>query len=161
MLQLMSSRVPTLLASGWSGAKMLPLQTKSTSSLACSRVSASSLPSFLAANKYRGFPQSLQVTTSRTLAAVTGTFCVSVSAVVDSRSQSGCCCRDGRSFSVVHSPHDSEKQCCCWHARSCSAPIELRRSTPVVDFFFFFSSCRKLRARVTRNREIKNSGLTS
>ena len=26
-------------------------------------------------------------------------------------------------------------------------------------FFFFLSSCRKLRARVTRNREIKNSGL--
>ena len=120
------------------------------------------LPSFLAANKHRGFPQSLQVTTSWTLAAVTGTFCVSVSAVVGSRSQSGCCCRDGRSFSVVHSPHDSEKQCCCWHARSCSAQIELRRSTTVVDlfFFFFFSSCRKLRARVTRNREIKNSGLS-
>ena len=78
----MSSRVPTLLASGWSGAKMLPPQTKSKSSLACSRVSASSLPSFLAANKHRGFPQSLQVTTSRTLVAVTGTFCVSVSAVV-------------------------------------------------------------------------------
>ena len=29
-------------------------------------------------------------------------------------------------------------QCCCWRARSCSAQIELRCSTPVVDFFFFF-----------------------
>ena len=52
-------------------------------------------------------------------------------------------------------------RCCCWRARSCLTQIELRCSTPVVDFFFFFflSSCRKLRALVTRNREIKNSGL--
>ena len=136
----MSSRVPTLLASGWSGAKMLPPQTKSTSSLACSRVSASSLPSFLAANKHRGFPQSLQVTTSRTVGCChRHLLCLRVSSC-RSRSQPGCCCRDGRSFSVVHSPHDSraEKQCCCWRARSCSAQIELRRSTPVVDLFFFF-----------------------
>ena len=47
------------------------------------------------------------------------TFCVSVSAVVDSRSFWRCCCRGGRSFSVVHSPHDSEK--------------DLKRSVP--DFF--------------------------
>ena len=55
-----------------------------------------------------------------------------------SRSFWRCCCRDGRLFSVVHSPHDSKKRCCCWRARSCAAQIELRCSTPVVDFFFFF-----------------------
>ena len=97
---------------GWSGAKMLPPQTKSTSSLACSRVSASSLPSFLAANKHRGFPQWPRGST-RLLLACTIMFGSDRTSLLNSR---------GR--------------------------------------FFFFSSCRKLRARVTRNREIKNSGLS-
>ena len=39
------------------------------------------------------------------------------------------------------------------------AQIKLRCSTPVVDFFFFWVPAERLRARVTRNREIKNSGL--